>query len=781
MNEEKRKEFIAHVKQNPDGSWEKQLLSDHLNGVAKIAGDFANEFGSKDWGETLGYWHDLGKYLPAWQTYLLRNSGFDHEAHIEGKNNRPNHSSAGAVLAYEKLKCHRVSKLIAYGIAGHHAGLPDAEAPSIGDALDARVFKNPFDPTLDIEEINIIKKIQEANEFLEKQYPKSAPLNISEKKNIEKSEEYFHLWVRMLFSCLVDADFLDTEYFMNKEQYDDRGKYHSLEELKIRFDKFMQEKRSSTQLNVKRNYILEQCREKAKLDPGFFSLTVPTGGGKTLSSMAFALEHALLHNKKRIITAIPYTSIIEQTSKVFKYGTDDDKEIEERIKSESFLFGEDQVIEHHSNLDPEKETSRNRLASENWDAPIIVTTNVQLFESLFESRSSSCRKLHNIVNSVIILDEVQMLPPEYLKPILSVLKGLVEHFGVTVVLMTATQPALVGRIGSNPNAFDGITNVVSIIDNADQLARDFKRVELEMPDLSIRKEWYEIAEELIKHPQVLCIVNTRNDCRKLHSLMPEETIHLSAFMCGEERSELISEIKEKLRKSQPVRVISTQLIEAGVDIDFPVVYRALAGLDSIAQAAGRCNRENKLAAEGKLGIVIIFNPPKSSPPGLLRKGEDACKSILRTNNVTELTPEIFIKYFQQLYPNVNDFDKPRFYEHLIKEADVFKFQFRTLANDFKLIDDAQKSIVVLYKNQKNGKSSETLIRELEFNGASKQLGRKLQRFIVNVPKHMFEKIQKNNYIKETNGYYVQIDSNLYKPGLGLLGNETDWIYGNGVV
>lgn len=780
-NKEIIKEFVAHVKQISDSPWEKHFIKDHLHKVAEIAGEFASEFGNKDWGEILGYWHDLGKYLPDWQNYIRRESGFDTEAHIEGKNNRPNHSTAGAVLAFEKLKSHPVSKLIAYGIAGHHAGLPDAEAPSIGDSLDARVFKNPFNPILDAEEINIIKQIPDAKEFLDKEFPRSAPLNISKKENAEKHKEYFHLWVRMLFSCLVDADFLDTEKFMNPEQHSERGNYLSMIKLKERFDKYMQEKKSVTPLNIKRNQILEQCRDKAKLKPGFFSLSVPTGGGKTLSSMAFALEHAIQHNKKRIITAIPYTSIIEQTAKVFKYGTDNDDEIKERIKVGNVLFGEDQIIEHHSNLDPEKETSKNRLASENWDAPIIVTTNVQLFESLFESKTSSCRKLHNIVNSVIILDEVQMLPPEYLKPILSVLRGLVEHFRVTVVLMTATLPSLVGKIGSDSNSFEGLTNVTYIIENPDTLTKDFKRVELKMPtDFSVCTEWDALAEELIRYSQVLCIVNTRNDCRKLHSLMPEGTIHLSAFMCGEERSGIISEIKQKLRNIQPVRVISTQLVEAGVDIDFPVVYRALAGLDSIAQASGRCNRENKLAAEGKLGKVVVFNPPKAAPIGLLRKGEDACKSILRTNDVKELTPEIFTKYFQHFFPNLNDFDKPRFYERLVKEADEFKFQFRTLARDFKLIDDVQKSIVVFYENKKTGINSEKLINELRYKGPSKQLGRKLQRFIVNVPIQCFNRLLQMEYIEELYGYWVQKDPVIYKPGLGILCSDNDWVFGNGV-
>ncbi len=775
-----KREFIAHVKQNPEGIWIKQSLEDHLNSVAKLAGEFTAEFGNKDWGELLGYWHDLGKYLPAWQAYLMRNSGCDPNAHIEGNNNRPNHSTAGAVLAIDKLSkvLDKASKLLAYGIAGHHAGLPDWYAH-----LDTRLLDDTSN--LNTKELDLIRNIPEAQKFIDLPTPKTIPSVFSNTSTNEKNAnglEQLHLWVRLLYSSLVDADFLDTEKFMNPERFTERGDYKSLNQLKEKFDVYMSEKSSNNPLNKKRDEILELCRDKAKLQHGFFSLNVPTGGGKTLSSMAFALEHAIKHNKKRIIVAIPYTSIIEQTAKVFKYGTDDDEEIERRKRSGKLLFGEDQVLEHHSNLDPESENYKNRLASENWDAPIIVTTNVQLFESLFAKKTSSCRKLHNIVNSVIILDEVQMLPPEFLKPILSVLKGLVNHFGVTVVLMTATQPTLIGKIGLDSNSFEGISNVTNIIDDPDFLSKEFKRVEINFPEnLNETKTWKEIAGELKQYEQVLCVVNRRDDCRQLHSLMPAETIHLSGFMCGEERSEVISDIKQKLRNGEPIRVISTQLVEAGVDIDFPVVYRALAGLDSIAQAAGRCNRENKLAQQGKLGKVVVFNPPKPSPSGLLRKGEDACKSILRTNNIEELTPTHYSKYFEHFYSNVNEFDKPEFYNHLVKDAANSIFNFRTFAERFNLIDDVQKSIIVLYVSKRTGNSSEKFINELKFKGPSKQLSRKLQRFIVNVPVYIFDQILKSNYIEPIQGYYVQCDPNLYKPGIGLLYKEDDWIIGNCVV
>ena len=760
--------FIAHIKKNPDGSWAKpHLLSEHLNSVARIAGEFASEFGNNDWAELAGYLHDLGKYHPDWQKYIRRETGYyDENAHIENNGNRPNHSTAGAVLPFIKFKNSPAAKLLAYVIGGHHSGLPDWYGQ-----LDKRIYDEEV--KLNTADLDKISNIEEAKEFISKNIPSSTPSII--KNNENDSKEYLHLWVRMLFSCLVDADFLDTEKYMDNTV---RGGYDSIEHLKNKFDNYIQTKKSDSEINKKRNDILNQCIEKSKLQPGFFSLTVPTGGGKTLSSMAFALNHALHHNKKRIIVAIPYTSIIEQTAKVFKYGSDIDEEIELRKQQGNFLFGEDQVVEHHSNIDPDEETSKNRLASENWDAPIIVTTNVQLFESLFVNKTSACRKLHNIVNSIIILDEAQMLPPQYLKPILSALKGLVKYFGVTVLFMSATLPAFKGKIGTEPVSFTGIEDITEIIDDPEELAKDFKRVNIHFPeDLSKKSDWNYIAEQLKEYKQVLCIVNTKNDCRKLHSLMPEETYHLSTFMCGEERSEKISEIKNKLKKDETIRVISTQLVEAGVDIDFPVVYRALSGLDSIAQAAGRCNRENKLLERGK---VVVFVPPNPSPSGHLRKAEDACKSIIRNKNYQKFTPDLYTEYFKYFYSNLNSFDKADFESRLVRNASDFNFAFKEFAEKFYLIDShKQQSIIVMYENTKNGNLQ--LIEQLKCPGPNKDLIRKLQRYTVNVYEHIFNKIRENNLIELINGYWVQSDPILYKPGLGLLANDEDWIYGDGIV
>ncbi len=774
-------QFIAHVRKDEKNGeqWLTHDLKDHLNEVAEKAERFARIFGNGDWARLAGLWHDLGKFLSDWQKYLRRQSGYDEDAHIEGYGGRPNHSTLGAVLSFERFKNHPAARILAYIISGHHAGLPDwYHQLGTGGALESRLYENTVDVDrkLDVHELNQIRLLLEVQDYLSASLPKSAPLAIKGPHEMERNREHFHLWIRMLFSCLVDADFLDTETFMNSKDAAQRGRYPSIKELSERLDQYMEVKQSKsadTVINHQRRKILEQCRIKADLSPGFFTLTVPTGGGKTLSSMAFALRHALKHGKQRVIMAIPYTSIIEQTAKVYKFGTDNDGEIKQMLERGESLFGEDAVLEHHSNIDPDKEDHKSRLASQNWDAPVIVTTNVQLFESLFASRSSSCRKLHNIANSVIILDEVQMLPPEYLKPIFSVLRGLVEHFGVTVVLCTATQPALCGKIGHGQAVFDGLTGTTEIIESHDELKHSFKRVEIVPPDFNVRMGWDEVADNLKKYKQVLCIVNTRQDCRDLHSLMTPDTVHLSANMCGEERSERISFIKQKLKAGEEIRVISTQLIEAGVDIDFPVVYRALAGMDSIAQAAGRCNREGKLNEQGRLGKVVIFQPPKPAPVGLLRKGEDASKSIFRTRDINELFPDLYSEYFKNFYASVNDFDKPKFMERLVQESNDFKFQFRTFAQEVRLIDDTvQQGVIVWYQGRES--NSLELIDYLRRHGPERWITRKLQRFLVNIPKRLFISLSAEGHFEEVHGYWVQQSSRLYKPGLGLLADSTKW-------
>lgn len=738
---------LAHVRQEqPTGRWQEHSLEEHLAGTALRAEAFASCFGNGDWARSAGLWHDLGKFNPIWQSYLKGKSGYDPEAHLEGTPGKVDHSTAGALHAVDRLG--PLGRILAYLIAGHHAGLPDwSHEIGVGGDLSGRLAG-----------IAHLAKALEGDvsqELLATSPPQSRPC--------VNGPEHIHLWIRMLFSCLVDADFLDTEAFMQPDKAEQRGGLDAnLQWLKNRFDVHMIQKQGNaldTPVNKVRAQVLRFCRAGGQMEPGLFSLTVPTGGGKTLASIAFALEHALAHGKRRIIVVIPYTSIIEQTAGVLRE-----------------VFGESAVLEHHSNLDPDKETPQSRLASENWDAPIVVTTNVQFFESLFAARTSACRKLHNIVDSVVILDEAQMLPPEYLRPILGMLQGLTRHFGVSALLCTATQPALVGRIGSQKAVFQGLEGVRELMPDPRELSKALQRVELrpQHPELE-PVTWSALATELSLHDQVLCIVNTRSNCRELHALMPEGTIHLSALMCAEHRSEVIGRIKEGLKTNASIRVISTQLVEAGVDLDFPVVYRALAGLDSMAQAAGRCNREGKLNEAGRLGKVVLFAPPKPARSGLLRKGEEAGREMLRCfpAQVANLDPEGFKRYFELFFSKVNSLDDKDMEGLLERDAATGHFQFRTAAAKFQLIDDeAQCSLVVLYPPHKD--KIQHLLEELRFLGPSRERMRKLQRYTVNIPERTFKALQDRGEILEYGGVWGQAVDGLYDSSLGLCPDGAAW-------
>lgn len=727
--------MIGHIKNLEDGSFLKQKLEDHLLGVALLARQFASEFGNEEWGNLLGLWHDLGKYSDEFQEYIKKNSGFE-EGERLGKTD---HTSAAAILAKE-MYSNFFWQPVAYCIAGHHAGLHNwLPEPGVSGDLSDRLKKQEF---LD----KIRTKIPDG--FLER-------INLNPPIGKPIDPKQMHLWIRMLFSCLVDADYLDTERFMNPESFARRGKYDSLSELKSRFDTFMGEMVKNaplTTVNSIRSRILNDCIASGNLKPGFFSITVPTGGGKTLSSMAWALVHALKYNKTRIVFAIPYTSIITQTAQIYRS-----------------IFGDNNVIEHHSNIDEDTNTQERKLAAENWDAPIVVTTNVQLFESLFSNKTSRCRKLHNLVNSIIILDEAQMLPPEFLNPILATLKGLVDNYSVSVLFSTATQPALTGKIGGKGQfAFEGIgaDSVREVVQNVDELALNLKRVAIQLPQSTNETvDWSAIADELQQHEQVLCIVNTRNQCRELHELMPEDTLHLSRLMCTAHIMDVIDEIKLRLKENKPVRVISTQLIEAGVDIDFPVVYRAIAGLDSIAQCAGRCNREGKLNKENRLGLVKVFVPSKGTPIGLMRKGADTFKEMLPNRSDNEnslLEPQAFQEYFRLFYSKIANFDKAGIGDSLWKDAQSMKFQFATAARDFRMIDDKNaQTILVEYKDGSG------LINQLKRVGPEPWLMRKLQRYAVSVNERDFAEIRKAGLIVELHGCWIQDYQKLYNQHSGL--------------
>ncbi|MBA4159637.1 MAG: CRISPR-associated helicase Cas3', partial [Gemmatimonadetes bacterium] len=531
------------------------------------------------------------------------------------------------------------------------------------------------------------------------------------------------------------------------------GGYPEVAELHVRFDAFMDAKSAEigargplSPVNRARAEVLRQCREKAAWEPGLFSLSVPTGGGKTLSSLAWALEHARQHGRGRIIYVVPYTSIIEQTADVFRTA-----------------LGDNAVIEHHSNLEPAQETPQSRVAAENWDAPLVVTTGVQFWESLFAARTSRARKLHNIVNSVIVLDEAQTLPAEFLLPIVDVMRDLQANYGVSFLLCTATQPALEERRSFDWH-FKGLAGVREIIDDPGALHATLKRVELQVPeDLRTPVTWEVLADEIAEEHAVLCIVNRRDDAQELFQLLAAESrVHLSALMCGKHRSETIQQVKHTLAAGEPIHVVSTQLVEAGVDLDFPAVFRALAGLDSVAQAAGRCNREGKR----ERGRVVVFVPPRPAPAGLLRMAEDGGRQSLEERAPDPLAPERFRAYFQAMYWKQG----PRLDRHgildLLDHKQELKIRFRTAAERFRLIPDVQLPVVVRYHN-------EALLKELwerKQRGwePDRLLRRQLQRFIVTVPRYVHQQLAAAGHIAEWHpGVWVQEDPRMYDPELGL--------------
>jgi len=730
-------DYIAHVKRGKDGNWgPPHALEQHLLAVGELAAEFASSFSGNHWARLAGLWHDLGKYRPRFQHYIRQASGYEPDAHIKGEAGKAPHSTAGAVLACDRFG--PAGRVLAYLIASHHAGLYDwnSERDSLEYRLGLEASRTELEEALVADPSQGVLDSTGFDPSL---------------KAIPGGPAGFALWVRMLFSALVDADFLDTERYMNPERFELRDGLPELGELLPLFDHYMADlsaKAPPSEVNRLRAAILGQCQAKAQEAPGLFSLTVPTGGGKTLSSMAFALEHAKAHGKLRIIYVIPYTSIIEQTADIFRG-----------------IFGE-AVIEHHSNAeaDPTKENSQSRLACENWDAPIVVTTNVQFFESLFAAKTSRCRKLHNIVDSIVVLDEAQLLPPEFLQPILDVLNLLAAHYGVTVVLSTATQPALSTRAYFDPRQnLRGLDNVREIVADPDDLYRRLERVQVHLPaDWHNPTDWDTLAKELAGHQSVLAIVSRRGDARELWHRMPEGTLHLSALMCGAHRSQVIRDIKARLKDGTPTRVISTQLVEAGVDVDFPVVYRALAGLDSIAQAAGRCNREGRL----ERGEVVVFVPPKPAPAGLLRKGEDACRSVLHDLTGNALERALFGQYFERLY-RACDLDEHGISNLLKVDGNTLAVNFRTAAEQFRLIQDEDSvPVIVLYHGA--GSEVEKWIATLRKDGPQRWLMRKLQRYTVNVRRRDADKLLRQGDIEVAiPGLYLQISDWLYHPDLGF--------------
>lgn len=718
--------YLAHLRRVETGEWQFHRLEDHLRRTAELAAEFAAKFGAADWARFAGLLHDLGKFRPPFQWKIRRESGYDPEAPSTAGTNTE-HSIVGAIQAERTIGL--AGRTVAYAIAGHHAGLADWQNDGPA-SLNQRLAQDGL--------LAEALTQQPPDELVNPEPPASLPPAGADPA----------LWIRLIFSCLVDADFLETEAFMAPESAEARGRYPKLSELLSAFREYMDEKRSAapkTAVNAVRNEVFERCLAMAREKPGLFSLTVPTGGGKTLSSLAFALEHAVRHDLDRIVYVIPYLSIIEQTADVFRD-----------------IFGP-AVIEHHSSLDPDRETIESRLAAENWDGPIIVTTAVQFYESLFSHRPSRCRKLHNLVRSVVVLDEVQLTPPDYLKPILKVLAQLGGPFGGTVLLCTATQPAF-EPMKTLDFTFDGLPGQREIVESPRELHRRLKRVSVQPPlNLDETRSWAELAEWMGEYETFLCIVNSRRDARELYSLLPPGTIHLSAAMCGQHRMDKIAEIRRRLLNEEPLRVVSTQLIECGVDVDFPVVFRALAGLDSIAQAAGRCNREGRL----ERGRVFVFLPPSPSPPGHLRQAEQAARLILSREPEDLLEPGLFADYFRELFWTKGDgLDREGILKNLAPDS-RFRFSFRTASRKFKIIDSSfQTPVLVGYRHGRE------LIESLRRLGPERWLLRRLQRFVVNAARADVDRLLAAGEIELVHGLAVQVDERLYDDDLGLIADQS---------
>ena len=717
--------YISHVKKSDTGEgYVFQSNEDHLNGVAKLAESFASEFSMGSWGRVLGLLHDKGKEQKTFQEYIMKNSGFRPELTVSGEHN---HAFVGGLLA-KSIYGNGSESLLCNQIMSHHSGLHDY--CHIQETLKKDI---PLDVNRCVEKIQLNRP----------------PFTLSPIKGCKGMTPDANHLSRMLFSCLVDADYLDTELFMDVESARKRINDIKLESLLPLLEVYidnLQKCSAISEVNTIRRQVQERCISMSNVGKGYYSLTVPTGGGKTLSALVWALRHAVRNGMKRIIIAIPYTSIIVQTASILKQ-----------------IFGEEAVLEHHSNFDPKSFTSKDmqhkaKLATENWDYPIVVTTNVQLFESMFSNKPSECRKLHNIANSVIILDEVQMLPTDFLQPIVDALKSYQRMFGISVLFTTASQPVLSGMIeGCNPKAaFQGIDNITEIIPKEYALHEKLRRVCLEIGDTG--SSYDEIAERLSRHDKVLCIVNTRNDAREIYERLPKEglTIHMSKMMCPLHVSKTIQEIKQALSDNSEtvIRVVATQLIEAGVDIDFPVVYRQEAGLDSILQAAGRCNREGKL----DMATTYVFSIAKEHI--LHGSIKDANNARLNMTNVDDwFAPEAMTEYFRQLYCRKETFDQKDIKTLLYKPAEMC---FEEASKVFRLIEEVGKTVVV------NMGDSMDLIERIKSDGISYSLMKQLSQYCVNIHDRDFQKLKSYGAVEEViEGIHVVNDRAQYDENIGL--------------
>jgi CRISPR-associated endonuclease/helicase Cas3 len=740
-----------------------QPLEEHLLAVSRAASGFGAGFGMGEWAGLAGLWHDLGKYHDDFQQML-------HDVSQGLAKKLVDHSTAGAALAWRcvapQFEGH--SKLFRFlltsTIAGHHSGLPDGEHELRGRVEDEGNVRRLLD----------VSKLAIPDIISKPQLPRSVDLP----DRGDEAKTRIEFLTRFVFSALVDADRLDAKAFQDGFLPADaqrtrlRRDYASIADLQRKVDASIDTLAAaaveSCDVSRYRQAVLRACRNAAELAPGAFRLSVETGGGKTLSSLSFALRHAVRHDKHRVIVVIPFTSIIEQTAEVFRQSLGKDLE-RNLLEHHSAINEGGEHGDQHGRFD--RDAERQRMTTENWDAPIIVTTAVQFFESLFSASPSRCRKLHNIANSVVILDEAQTLPVKLLIPTVDAINQLTRWYGTSVVLSTATQPAL-------QTPFPEVTGVREIVDSG--LPKPPPRVRVIHPT-ERRVEWPELAERLATHEQVLCITHRRADARELtlqldSRLDDQSTVHLSANMCAEHRSEVIRHIREDLARGHACRVVSTQLVEAGVDLDFPVVYRALGGLDAMIQAAGRCNREGRLGEHG--GVLYIFNPPSNPPRGIASSAKAAGELLLKSaamdgRELDLFDPNATVRYFKEFYGAMQGQMDGEGITILRRQ-----FKFRTVQERYRLIDEAgTTAIVVPFANATD------LVDEARENPSSRTL-RRLQRSIVNVYDHDLRELQQASAIEplfrfaESPSTHVLTNAGFYDPRFGLVVAGTSTLSSN---
>ncbi len=687
--------FFAHsVKGKSREAWEP--LVDHLMDTADRAARFAEAFGYGEFGHAAGLLHDLGKYQAAFQ------------ARIQGKAERVDHAAHGACYARRALD--PLGRLIAHGIAGHHGGLTDDLLTSDPESRLPRMSST----------LAVIIAAAEKDGITLPTRPTPRGLKRSTHQGFPRA-----FLNRMLFTCLVDADYQATEDFYVRAEGRDippRGAPARLSDLATALDSHLKRfgEPAPGSLNARRAEILAHVRALAGSAPGVFTLTVPTGGGKTLTSLAFALDHARCNGLDRVVIGIPFTSVIEQTAQVYR---------------DALEPHQDAILEHHSAFDQGKVDGKEAreklsLAMETWDQPLIVTTTVRLFESLFSNRPSQCRKLHNLARSVIVLDEVQTLPLELLRPCVATLKELAANYGCSIVLCTATQPALLASPPDGGRPFnDGFENVVELAPDPPALFEALRRVRVERigeqsdDDIRVRLE---------AAPQALCIVNRRVHAQALFAAVRHlrGARHLSTLMCPAHRREVLTAIRDDLTAGQPCRVISTSLIEAGVDVDFPLVLRAEAGLDSILQAAGRCNREGGRSPDASR--TLVFRPADGKRPQSMRVHIESSEGVFRRfEDVTSLAA--VAAYFDQLFYRQGDetLDAKAILRACQDRVKTLNFPFKTIAADFQMIDDYNLPVIIEWDREARATVED--LRRLPDGFSPGGVARRLQAYTVGTP------------------------------------------------